>query len=184
MPRNGKTMRGRQNNHENGLGWNFADPLVAREHPLRLVRLIADAVLKELSPDFERLYPNRGRCSLPPEKILRALLLQVLYSVPNDQRLVDELNHNFLFRWFVGMDADQPGWTHATLRKNRDRLRAGKVCAKFFRKLVAHARPHDLFVAAGFRVDRKLLTQWVAAQDPPSRRQSSRTVLNELATNG
>ena len=96
-------------------------------HPLRRIRIMVDAVLKELSPQFDRLYSPIGRPSIAPEQLLRALLLQVLYTVRSERLLMEQLDYNLLFRWFVGLNMDDPVWDASTFSKNRERLLAGDV---------------------------------------------------------
>ena len=94
------------------------------DHPLRPIRAMVDTVLRELSPEFARLYPKTGRPSIPPEKLLRALLLQVLYSVRSERQLMEQLDYNLLFRWFVGLSMDDAVWDPTVFTKNRERLAA------------------------------------------------------------
>ena len=97
---------------------------VPADHPLRPIRTMVDAALRELSPEFARLYPKTGRPSIPPEKLLRALLLQMLYSVRSERQLMEQLDYNLLFRWFVGLSLDDPVWDPTVFTKNRERLLA------------------------------------------------------------
>ena len=102
------------------------------KHPLRPIRLLADEALKSLSPAFSQLYSAFGRPSIPPEKLLRALLLQVLYTVRSERMLMEQLEYNLLFRWFVGLNMDEAVWVPTVFTKNRDRLLEGDVAEKFF----------------------------------------------------
>jgi transposase len=105
---------------------------VPQDHPLRAIRTIADAALKELDQRFAGLYAVQGRPSIPPERMLRALLLQVLYTVRSERLLMEQLDYNFLFRWFVGLSIDDPVWDVTVFTKNRDRLLKGEVAEAFF----------------------------------------------------
>src|SRR5690606_29997848 len=113
---------------------------VPADHPLRTIRQIVDQVLEGLSGDFSRMYARTGRPSVPPEQMLRALLIQVLYSVRSERQLMEQLDYNLLFRWFVGLNADDPVWSPTTFSKNRDRLLAGDVAVSFFHGIVEQAR--------------------------------------------
>ena len=113
---------------------------VPADHPLRTLRTLTDAALRSLSRRFARLYAKTGRPSIPPEQLLRALLLQVLYTVRSERLLMEELHYNLLFRWFVGLNMDDPVWHPTTFTKNRDRLLAGDVGAAFFDAVLAQAR--------------------------------------------
>src|SRR5260370_12200337 len=114
-------MRGED--QQQGAMYSYISPeeRVPQEHPLRAIREIVDAVLKEMSPEFARLYASSGRPSIAPEKLLRALLLQVLYTVRSELLLMEQLDYNFLFRWFVGLNIDDPVWDVTAFTKNRER---------------------------------------------------------------
>jgi transposase len=133
---------------------------VPPEHPLRVIRAMVDAVLKELSPQFALLYSSTGRPSIAPEKLLRALLLQVLYTVRSERLLMEQLHDNLRFRWFVGLNMDDPIWDPSTFSKNRERLLAGDVAHAFFDQVLAQAREHDLLSAEHCTVDGTLLEAW------------------------
>jgi transposase len=160
---------------------------VPQDHPLRVVRDIVDRVLADLSGDFSRLYSRMGRRSVPPEQLLRALLIQVLYSVRSERQLMEQLDYNLLFRWFVGLNADDPVWAPSTFSKNRDRLLAGDVANKFFHGVVAEARKHHLLSSDHFTVDGTLLEAWASQksfrpknEDPPSRGEIGRNVESDF----
>src|SRR6267378_1426962 len=110
---------------------------VPADHPLRAIRVMTDAALDRLSPRFEAMYAKTGRPSIPPEHLLRALLLQVLYSVRSERMLMEQLEYNLLFRWFVGLAMDDAVWVPTTFTKNRDRLLAGDIARAFFEDVVA-----------------------------------------------
>jgi len=130
---------------------------VPKGHPLRTIRKIADAVFVQLSPQFDKLYARLGRPSIAPEKLLRALLLQVLYSVRSERLLMEELDYNMLFRWFVGLNMDDRVWDPTTFTKNRDRLLRGDIAEQFFAGVLEQARGHELLSDEHFTVDGTLL---------------------------
>ena len=135
---------------------------VPARHPLRPIRLLVDQALKSLSPDFSRLYSAYGRPSIPPEKLLRALLLQVLYTVCSERMLMEQLEYNLLFRWFVGLNMDEAVWVPTVFTKNRDRLLEGDVAEKFFQLVLAQARVADLLSDEHFSVDGTLIEAWAS----------------------
>ena len=135
---------------------------VPARHPLRPIRLLVDQALKSLSPDFSRLYSAYGRPSIPPEKLLRALLLQVLYTVRSKRMLMEQLEYNLLFRWFVGLNMDEAVWVPTVFTKNRDRLLEGDVAEKFFQLALAQARVADLLSDEHFSVDGTLIEAWAS----------------------
>jgi transposase len=133
---------------------------VPLEHPLRAIRALVDVVLKELSPQFAQLYSYTGRPSIAPEKLLRALLLQVLYTVRSERLLMEQLDYNLLFRWFVGLNMDDPIWDASTFSKNRERLLAGDIAHAFFDQVLAQARDRNLLSDEYFTVDGTLIEAW------------------------
>ena len=135
---------------------------VPAKHPLRPIRLMVDDALKSLSPAFSRLYSAYGRPSIPPEKLLRALLLQVLYTVRSERMLMEQLEYNLLFRWFVGLNMDEAVWVPTVFTKNRDRLLEGDVAEKFFQLVLTQARVADLLSDERFSVDGTLIEAWAS----------------------
>jgi transposase len=133
---------------------------VPQEHPSRPIRMLVEAVLKELSPQFDRLSSHTGRPSIVPEKLLRALLLQVLYTIRSERLLMEQLDDNLLFRWFVGLNRDDPIWEPSTFSKNRERLLEGGVAHAFFDQILAQARERDLLSEEHFTVDGTLIEAW------------------------
>jgi transposase len=133
---------------------------VPQDHPLRAVRAMVDVVLRELSPQFQQLYSHTGRPSIPPERLLRALLLQVLYSIRSERMLMEQLNYNLLFRWFVGLTMDDPIWDATTFTKNRDRLLSGEIAQLFFDQVLAQAWDRGLTSDEHFTVDGTLVEAW------------------------
>jgi len=132
------------------------------KHPLRPIRLLVDEALKSLSPAFGQLYSAFGRPSIPPEKLLRALLLQVLYTVRSERMLMEQLEYNLLFRWFVGLNMDEAVWVPTVFTKNRDRLLEGDVAEKFFQLVLTQARVADLLSDEHFSVDGTLIEAWAS----------------------
>jgi transposase len=153
-------MRG-DDQHQGGM-WSYisAEQRVPADHPLRPIRQMADSVLRELSPLFERLYAKTGRPSVPPEKLLRALLLQLLYSIRSERLLMEQLDYNMLFRWFAGLSMDDRVWTPTVFTKNRERLLEGDVARAFFERVVEQARARQLLSDEHFTVDVTLIEAW------------------------
>jgi transposase len=133
---------------------------VPADHPLRPIRDMADVALKAMSPLFAQLYSHTGRPSVPPEKLLRCLLLQALYSVRSERLLMEQLDYNMLFRWFVGLNMDDPIWDVTVFTKNRERLLEGEVAAEFFDQVLAQARAARLLSDEHFTVDGTLIEAW------------------------
>lgn len=149
---------------ETGAMFSYISPAqrVPQDHPLRAVRRMADEALTALSPQFQRLYSHTGRPSVPPERLLRALLLQVLYSVRSERLLMEQLDYNLLFRWFVGLGMDDPIWDATVFTKNRDRLLEGDIATLFFEQVLAQARQAGLTSDEHFTVDGTLVEAWAS----------------------
>jgi transposase len=137
-----------------------AEQRVPKDHPLRAIRVMSDKALAEVGPRFDALYARNGRPSIPPEKLLRTLLLQVLYTVRSERLLMEQLDYNFLFRWFVGLSIDDPVWDATVFTKNRERLLAGEVAQGFFTAVLGQAREHGLLSDEHFTVDGTLIEAW------------------------
>ena len=135
---------------------------VPSDHPLRAIRHTIDRALERLSPRFGTLYINFGRPSIPPERLLRALLLQAIYSIRSERQLMEQLDYNILFRWFVGLGMDDPVWSLTTFTKNRDRLLAGDIAQAFFEAVLIHAETERLLSDEHFTVDGTLLEAWAS----------------------
>jgi transposase len=135
---------------------------VPQDHPLREIRRITDRALERLSPRFGTVYVKFGRPSIAPEKLLRALLLQVLYTIRSERQLMEQLDYNLLFRWFVGLGIDDTVWSPTTFTKNRDRLLDGDIAAAFFEAIVMHADRERLLSNEHFTVDGTLLEAWAS----------------------
>jgi transposase len=155
-------MRG--DDHQQAGMWSYIAPeqRVPLDHPLRPIRAMVDAILVELSPAFATLYSPVGRPSIPPEKLLRALLLQVLYSTRSERLLMEQLDYNLLFRWFVGLNMDDPVWDATVFTKNRERLLAGDIAQAFFARVLAQARQRGLLSDEHFTVDGTLIEAWAS----------------------
>ena len=155
-------MRGADDQSDFLFSYVSPEHRVPADHPLRPIRKMTDAALERLSGRFETMYSELGRPSIPPEQLLRALLLQYLYSVRSERLLIEQLDYNLLFRWFVGLGLDEPIWDHSTFSKNRDRLLAGDVGTAFFDAVLAEARTHRLLSDEHFTVDGTLLEAWAS----------------------
>ncbi|GAB2562270.1 hypothetical protein GCM10027066_02090 [Dyella jejuensis] len=138
------------------------DERVPVDHPIRKLRVLVDAVLKELDEVLASRYATGGRTSTPPERLLRASLLQVVYSVRSERLLIEQLNYNLLFRWFVGLNIDDPVWDHSTFSFNRDRLFDTDIAQRFFAHTVLLARLNDLVSDEHFSLDGSLLEAWTS----------------------
>jgi transposase len=135
---------------------------VARDHPLRRILPLVDGALAGLSCEFTKLYAPIGRPSIPPEKLLRALLLQAFYSVRSERQLMEQLDYNLLFRWFTGLGIDDPVWDVTVFTKNRDRLLRGDIAARFFRAVLAQPEVKALLSDEHFTVDGTLIDAWAS----------------------
>ena len=153
-------MRGDDRNDVNLFSYISPEARVPKDHPLRAIRQIVDVVLKDLSPHFTKLYSDVGRPSIAPEMLLRALLLQVLYSIRSERLLMEQLDYNLLFRWFVGLNMDDPVWAPSVFSKNRERLLEGEVADRFFDGVQAQAVAHRLISDEHFTVDGTLVEAW------------------------
>lgn len=155
-------MRGQDRGSEGLFSYVSCEARVPANHPLRPIRAIVDEAVGVLSPEFETLYSKVGRPSIPPEKLLRALLLQAFYSIRSERQLMEQMDYNLLFRWFVGLSMDAPVWDATVFTKNRDRLLAGDVAAKFLAAVVAQARRRDLLSDDHFSVDGTMIDAWAS----------------------
>lgn len=155
-------MRGADEQPGSMFSYVSLEERVPADHPLRAIRRITDRALERLSPRFGTLYINFGRPSIPPEKLLRALLLQALYTIRSERQLMEQLDYNLLFRWFVGLGMDDPVWVPTTFTKNRDRLLAGDIAAAFFDAVLIHADSARLLSDEHFTVDGTLLEAWAS----------------------
>jgi transposase len=167
-------MRGDDPRHESMFSYVTPERRVRADHPLRPIRRMTDAALERLSPRFDRLYSTTGRPSIPPEQLLRALLLQMLYSIRSERLLVEELDYSVLYRWFVGLSMDDAIWDATTFTKNRDRLLEGDIADAFFAEVLAAIKQDGLLSDEHFTVDGTLLEAWAShksfrpKQEPPT----------------
>jgi transposase len=138
------------------------DARVRSDHPLRAIREIANAALSDLSRAFAALYTDFGRPSIAPEKLLRAMLLQAFYGIRSERQLMERLEFDLLFRWFVGLGVDDPVWDHSTFSKNRDRLLEGEIAAKFLSAVLAQSQVRRLLSSDHFSVDGTLIEAWAS----------------------
>ena len=153
-------MRGSDAKQEAMFSYVSPENRVPAEHPLRPLRALMDDILKQMSPRLAKLYAGTGRPSIAPERLLRALLLQILYTVRSERLLMEQLNYNLLFRWFVGLDMDEAVWNHAVFSKNRERLLNEEVAEVFFQRVLERAKPY--LSDEHFTVDGTLLEAWAS----------------------
>ena len=149
-------MRGDDPRHESMFSYVTPEARVRADHPLRPIRKMTDAALARLSARFDRLYSTIGRPSIPPEQLLRALLLQMLYSIRSERLLMEEMDYNILFRWFVGLNLDDAVWDATVFTKNRDRLLEAEVAKEFLARVVGQARENGWTSDEHFTVDGKI----------------------------
>jgi len=155
-------MRGTDTQQSAMFSYVSPEDRVPADHPLRPIRLMTDVALHTLSSAFERMYVAFGRPSIAPEKLLRALLLQILYSVRSERMLMEQLEYNLLFRWFVGLNMDEPVWVPTVFSKNRDRLLEGDIARKFFDQILEQAAAAKLTSDEHFSVDGTLIEAWAS----------------------
>src|SRR5205809_1665286 len=155
-------MRGRFQDQGGLFSYIRPEERIPAVHPLREIRKLVREVLKELSHSFGKLYSQEGRPSIPPEQLLSALLLQVFYGLRSERQLMEQLNYNLLFRWFVGLSPDDPVWDATTFTKNRDRLQRGDVFRKFMERLLDHPKVKPLLSDEHFSVDGTLIEAWAS----------------------
>jgi len=153
-------MRGNDTKPAAMFSYVSAEERVPHDHPLRAVRVFVDDILREMTREFDALYARHGRPSIPPERLLRAQLLQLFYSIRSERLLMEQLDYNILFRWFVGLEMDEPVWVPTVFSKNRDRLLQHAVAHSFFQRVVARAA--DLMSDEHFTVDGTLLEAWAS----------------------
>jgi len=168
-------MRGTDDQQDAVFSYIGLEQRVPKDHPLRAIRAMADRALRDLDTEFEQMYARRGRPSIAPEKLIRAQFLQVLYSVRSERQLMEQLNYNLLFRWFVGLNIDDPIWDVTVFTKNRERLIEGEVAERLLLAVVEQARAHQLLSEEHFTVDGTLIQAWASRRsfhekpDPPAR---------------
>ena len=155
-------MRGDDIHQDSMFSYLSPEARVPRDHPLRPLRQMVNHALREMSRDFQTMYSREGRPSIPPEKLFRALLLQVLYTIRSERLLMEQLDYNLLFRWFVGLSMDDPVWDHSTFSKNRERLIASDVATAFFERILKQAGAAGLLSDEHFTVDGTLVEAWAS----------------------
>jgi len=166
-------MRGNDSQQDDLFSYVPMEKRVPKDHPLRRVRAMTDRALQRMSPEFDALYARLGRPSIAPERLLRALLVQALYSVRSERQLMERLEYDLLFRWFVGLQMDEAVWDVTVFTKNRDRLLEGKIAERFFDQVLAQADEHRLLSDEHFTVDGTLIEAWAnrrsfqEKKDPP-----------------
>jgi transposase len=150
-------MRGGEERQAGFIVLTTLEDVVPDDHPLRAIRAMVDVALEQMSPELEALYASHGRPSIAPEYLLRAQIAQILYAIPSERRLVEQLRYNLLLRWFVGLPMDEAVWHATTFTKNRDRLLNGEVAEAFFAAIRAQAAAHKLLSREHFSLDGTLL---------------------------
>jgi transposase len=163
-------MRGEDRQQTKLFSYVSAEQRIPPSHPIRTIRQLVDRALLALSPRFDELYASTGRPSIPPEQMLRALLLQVLFTVRSERQLMERLDYDLMFRWFVGLELDDPVWDVTVFTKNRDRLLAGEVAQAFFQAVLAEAQRRQLLSAEHFTVDGTLVRAWAGQKSFQRRR--------------
>ncbi len=192
--RKGGAMRGKDQRADILFSYVNMETRIPADHPLRAIREIVDEALRKLSPVFSRLYAREGRPSIPPERLVRALLLQAFFTVRSERQLMEQLNYNLLFRWFVGLTADDPVWDATVFCKNRDRLLDGDIARKFMSTMLNLPRVRQLLSNEHFSVDGTLIEAWAGmksfvakdgSSEPPSGegRNAERNFRGEKRTN-
>ena len=161
-------MRGREQKSEGLFSYVRLEERIARDHPLRAIRALTDEVLALMNASFEAIYSDNGRPSIPPELLLRATLLQAFFSVRSERQLMDQIDYNLLFRWFVGLRIDDKVWHATVFTKNRDRLLETQVAKEFLSKLMALKQVRRLLSHEHFSVDGTLIERDACREGPPA----------------
>src|SRR5512132_2748312 len=166
-------MRGQDHQQSDMFSYLSPEERVRQDHPLRAIRAMADEALKSMSERFDAMYAKTGRPSIPPEKLLRAQLIQMLYSVRSERLLMEEIDYSVLFRWFVGMNLDEPVWDVTVFTKNRNRLLEGDVAREFLCEVIAQAQSKGLTSDEHFTVDGTLIEAWASLKSFQRKEQQS-----------
>lgn len=153
-------MRGDDQQQSGMFSYVSLEDRVPQDHPLRAIRSSVDEILGAMAKEFDGMYAKTGRPSVPPERLLRAVLLQIFYTVRSERMLMEQMNYNLLFRWFVGLEMDEPVWNHAVFSKNRERLLNHEVAREFFTRVLEQAKPH--LSDEHFSVDGTLIEAWAS----------------------
>src|SRR6185369_1499054 len=168
------------------------ESFVPKDHPLRPIRQMVDAALESLSPVFCQMYSHTGRPSIPPERLLKAMLLQVLYSIPSNVKLVEQIHFSILFRWFLGLGLDEPVWDNSSFSTNQERLIETDVATRFLAEVLEQAKHKKLLSQDHFSVDGTLIQAWASIksfkaydddQEPPAGKNPTRDFQGEKLTN-
>src|SRR5213594_2351070 len=178
-------MRGTDTTQSAMFSYLSPEQLVPRDHPLRQIRVLCDIALKGLSREFEAMYSEIGRPSIAPEKLLRALLIQIFYTIRSERMFMEQLNYNLLFRWFVGLNMDEGVWDPTVYSKNRERMLKANMAKVFFQAVVQEAREEGLLSDEHFSVDGTLIEAWASQKSCRWRRKSGpfrRTRMDQAAT--
>src|SRR5579885_284256 len=155
-------MRGEERRQRPMLMVLNVEQRIAKDHPLRRIKQMADVVLKDLSPVFDRMYSTVGRPSIPPERLLKASLLMALYTIRSERMLCEQLNYNLLFRWFLDLELDEPSFDHSSFTTNRRGLLEHEIAGEFFRQIVAQAQALGLLSNEHFTVAGTLIEAWAS----------------------
>ena len=153
-------MRGDEKQQGGMFSYVSIEERVPPDHPLRAIRRLVDQILAKMSKRFDKMYADNGRPSIAPERLLRALLLPTFYSIRSERMLMEQLDYNLLFRWFVGLEMDEPVWNHAVFSKNRERLLNEAVAREFFGEVIEQAKPH--LSQEHFTVDGTMIEAWAS----------------------
>jgi transposase len=155
-------MRGNRSNQEDMFSYVSLEDAIPQNHPIRKIKALVDPILDELWPDFDGLYSATGRPSIPPEQLLKALLLQVLFTIRSERQLVEQLQYNLLYRWFVGLGMSGTVWDRSSFSKNRERLVSGEIADRFFSEIVKVAGSKKLLSEDHFTVDGTVIHAWAS----------------------
>ena len=169
-------MRGNDGKQNELFSYVSLEARVPKNHPLRKMREMVDEALEGMSADFDEMYSRMGRPSIPPEHLLRALLIQVLYSIRSERMLIEQLDYNLLFRWFIGLGVDDEVWHPTTFTQNRERLLEQEISRKFFEQILKQAKKRQILSSEHFTVDGTFIEAWASQksfkrkdeQDPPA----------------
>jgi len=172
-------MRGEQDKQPVLFSYVSQEDRIPQNHPLRNLRKLIDPILEQLSSRFERLYSQTGRPSIAPEYLLRAMVLQILYSIRSERLLMEQLDYNLLFRWFVGLSMDAAVWDHSVFSKNRDRLLDGDIAELFLAQVIALAKEKHLMSDEHFTVDGTLIEAWASHKSFQKKTKPSGTDIND-----
>jgi transposase len=172
-------MRGNDQKQEAMFSYLTLAQRIPMDHPARQIRALVDRALERMDVELEKLYSDTGRPSIAPERLLRATLLMILYSIRSERQLMEQMNYNLLFRWFVGLEMDDAVWDVTVFTKNRERLIAGAISQQLLESVLVEARAHELLSEEHFTVDGTLIQAWAAARsfkeksDPPAPKSGS-----------